>query len=97
MDYAKENYSHLQNQQKESMFQSVNIVKEKLKQLGEMHFTEFLLPGDLPQVNIGCFNCLSAGEIALTVNASNRSSLLQSGYNLQGNICLSAYITDYFL
>ena len=50
------------NQRKESTYHCVKFVKEKLTQLGQVHFSEFFLPRDLPHFCLGCFNCFLKGE-----------------------------------
>jgi multimeric flavodoxin WrbA len=50
------------NARKGSTYHCVQAVKEELSRLGEVEFTEFTLPRDLPHFCAGCFNCFFKGE-----------------------------------
>ena len=43
---------------------TIEIVKKVLDQQGEISYTDFYLPKDLPHFCIGCFACLQTGEYA---------------------------------
>lgn len=47
---------------KKNTWQAVQIVKERLQELGEVEFTEFFLPRDLPEFCRGCMACFIKGE-----------------------------------
>ncbi len=43
---------------------TIEIIKQTLNDLGQIEFTDFYLPGDLPHFCAGCFACLRTGEYA---------------------------------
>lgn len=50
------------NQRKESTYNCVKIIKNKMQELGTIEFEEFFLPRDMPYFCMGCFNCFFKGE-----------------------------------
>lgn len=50
------------NTRKGSTYNSVQLLKEKLNEHGEIEYTEIFLPADLPEFCRGCFNCILKGE-----------------------------------
>lgn len=47
---------------KGNTYKAVEIFKEELRKKGEVEFTEFLLPKDMPKFCCGCFLCFEKGE-----------------------------------
>ncbi len=50
------------NPGKGSTYNCVRIFKENLQQEMDVDFIEFTLPGDMPHICLGCFNCFEKGE-----------------------------------
>lgn len=50
------------SERKGSTYHCVQQVKEVLSESGEITFTEFFMPRDLPEFCKGCFNCFKFGE-----------------------------------
>lgn len=50
------------NERKGSTYNCVKILKETMKNCGDVEFVEFFLPKDLPYFCKGCFNCFLKGE-----------------------------------
>jgi len=47
---------------KGNTYKATQIFKEQMKKNGDVEFTEFFLPKDMPKFCCGCYNCFEKGE-----------------------------------